>query len=961
MKKLFLCTLFALMLPILLLGANGYIEGKIVDDKTGEPLSAANVILEGTTIGSVSDVEGYYKIIDVPEGDYMVSIQFIGYETVSKKVKVVAGEKVKVNFSLKSVALEMDALEVLASRADKSTPVAYSNVKKEEMELRLGSQDIPMVLNTTPSVYSTQQGGGAGDARVSVRGFNQRNVAIMINGVPVNDMENGWVYWSNWDGVGDATSSIQMQRGLSAVNLATPSIGGTMNIITDPTARNRGGNFKQEIGAGNLLKSTLSYHSGMIGEKLALSGTIVRKKGDGVIDKAWTNAWAYYFGASYALNKSHRLEFYALGAPQRHGQMRYKQNAAAFSHDFAKDELGYSQEALDAIDESPDGRFYNENWNAVSSDYKGQQYFYMYGDKTADRHDPDFLNESENYYHKPQINMNWFWTLSEQMRLSTVAYFSGGSGGGTGTFDDMIWDYAPQPTRIVDFDGTIAINEGVVDRKGNDKIAGQSVGFLRNSINRQWTLGTISKFYYKLNDNLTLQAGIDWRTAEMEHNREVRDLLGGTYVVNGDYDPYAGKYKYFYNEFDRVYVSGSDGSDSLDYAASLANATGKKLGDVINYNNTNTVDWTGVFTQGEYKTALFSVYGMFGYSMIKYSLVDYFKKADNYTYGDDGEGHVFIESDRITNTQIKGGGLFNLSDNLNVFGNFGFVQKAPILDNVIDDTNISLSTDPQNEEFNSYELGLNFRALRDKLTTKFNFYYTDWKNRSLTRNVDAGAGSSGDTDIIFLTGMNQNHKGIEAEIAYAPMQMFRLDMALSYGIWEFTSDASGDYKSLVDQTVTEYEYAIDGLKVGDMPQTIVALGVSVFPIKGLTIQPVFNLYDRHWADWDPGSREINDADDNGTISDAERDAADREQSWETPGYNKLDLHLSYNLPVKLGPTSFQVFMHVFNVLDNVYVQDATDNSAYNGYSGNGTNHSADDAEVYLGTPRYWNVGLKINF
>ncbi len=959
MKKLFLCTLFALMLPILLLGANGYVEGQVVDDKTGEPLSAANVILEGTTIGSVSDIEGYYTIIDVPEGDYMVSIQFIGYETVSKEVKVVAGEKVKVNFSLKSVTLEMDALEVLASRANKSTPVAYSNVEKEEMELRLGSQDIPMILNTTPSVYSTQQGGGAGDARVSVRGFNQRNVAIMINGVPVNDMENGWVYWSNWDGIGDATSSIQMQRGLSAVNLATPSIGGTMNIITDPTARSRGGNFKQEFGAGNLLKSTLSYNSGMIGEKLALSGTIVRKKGDGVIDKAWTDAWAYYFGASYALNKSHRLEFYALGAPQRHGQMRYKQNAAAFSHDFAKDELGYSQGALDAFDEASSGRFYNENWNTVSSDYKGQQYFYMYGDKTVDRHDPDFLNESENYYHKPQVNMNWFWTLSEQMRLSTVAYFSGGSGGGTGTFDDMIWDYSG-PSRSVDFDGTIAINEGAVDRKGNDKIAGQSVGFLRNSINRQWTLGAISKFYYKLNDNLTLQAGIDWRTAEIEHMREVRDLLGGNYVVNANYDPYAGKYNYFYNEFDRVYVSGSDGSDSLDYAASLANATGKELGDAINYNNTNTVDWTGVFTQGEYKTALFSVYGMFGYSMIKYSLVDYFKKADNYTYGDDGDGHVFIESDWISNTQIKGGGLFNLSDNLNVFGNFGFVQKAPILDNVIDDTNISLSTDPQSEQFNSYELGLNLKALRGKLTTKFNFYYTDWKNRSLTRNVDAGAGSSGDTDIIFLTGMNQNHKGIEAEIAYAPMQMFRLDMALSYGIWEFTSDASGDYKSLVDQTITEYEYAIDGLKVGDMPQTIVALGVSVFPIKGLTIQPIFNLYDRHWADWDPGSREISDGDGDGTISDTERDAADREQSWKVPGYNKLDLHLSYNLPIKLGSTSFQVFMHVFNVLDNVYVQDATDNSAYNGYSGNGTDHSADDAEVYLGTPRYWNVGLKIN-
>ena len=126
------------------------------------------------------------------------------------------------------------------------------------MEFRLGSQDIPMALNTTPSVYATMQGGGAGDARINVRGFNQRNVAVMINGVPQNDMENGWVYWSNWDGVGDATSSLQMQRGLSAVNLAAPSIGGSMNIITDPAGMESGGKVKQEYGAGNFLKTSVN-------------------------------------------------------------------------------------------------------------------------------------------------------------------------------------------------------------------------------------------------------------------------------------------------------------------------------------------------------------------------------------------------------------------------------------------------------------------------------------------------------------------------------------------------------------------------------------------------------------------------------------------------------------------------------------------------------------------------------
>ena len=310
---------------------------------------------------------------------------------------------------------------------------------KEEMEVRLGSQDIPMILNTTPVVYATQQGGGAGDARINVRGFNQRNVAVMINGVPQNDMENGWVYWSNWDGVGDATSSIQMQRGLSAVNLATPSIGGTMNIITDPAAMEKGGKFKQEVGEGGFQKSTLTYNSGLINDKLAISGAIVRKTGDGFIDGTWTDAWAYYLGSSYAVSDDQRFELYAIGAPQRHGQNLYKQNIATYSQELAGGIDGYDDSAYVAGNkfETEAGRFFNQNVAPISSDYKGQQYWYMYGAKTTDRFSSDFLNERENYFHKPLVNLNHFLDINDELSLSSVAYWSGGSGGGTGTYGSV--------------------------------------------------------------------------------------------------------------------------------------------------------------------------------------------------------------------------------------------------------------------------------------------------------------------------------------------------------------------------------------------------------------------------------------------------------------------------------------------------------------------------------------------
>ncbi|MDP6772617.1 MAG: TonB-dependent receptor, partial [Anaerolineales bacterium] len=175
----------------------------VVANESGVPLVGANVIVEGTDLGSAADADGSYSI-DLGAGSYTLTASSIGYTSLSVNVEVKEDNVKLVNLVLALDVLEMSALEVLASRAGEKTPVAYTTVDKEEMEFRLGSQDIPMALSTTPSVYATQQGGGAGDARINVRGFNQRNVAVMINGVPQNDMENGWVYWSNWDGVGDA-------------------------------------------------------------------------------------------------------------------------------------------------------------------------------------------------------------------------------------------------------------------------------------------------------------------------------------------------------------------------------------------------------------------------------------------------------------------------------------------------------------------------------------------------------------------------------------------------------------------------------------------------------------------------------------------------------------------------------------------------------------------------------------
>jgi iron complex outermembrane recepter protein len=890
----FLLSVLIVMLSVTMV-IGGTITGSVTSKDTGQPLAGANVYLQGTTMGAATDTEGMFRI-EAADGNYNLICEYVGFAKQTFSVNV--SGNVNQNFELVEF-LFAKAIDIFADRAiERKTPVAFTNVSKLEIENQLGSQDIPMVLNVTPSVFATGQGGGAGDARINVRGFSQRNMAVMINGVPVNDMESGWVYWSNWDGLGDATSSIQVQRGLSAVNLATPSIGGTMNILTDPTAHEAGVTYKNETGIGNFQKQTLFVNSGLVDDRFAVTLGGVRKTADGQVDNVWTDSWAYYFGASYQLDAKNRLEVYATGAPQRHGQRRWKLNAANFSHELAKD-LGYSDEVLNDPKFADQGLLYNANWSGVSSSYQGDQSWD--GDR-AQRHTEGYINESENYYHKPIVNLNWYSQFSEDLSLYTTAYYSGGVGGGTGNFGSMGWNYGLKQ-RVIDYDATIARNVANLDTMASGREVSSSRGILRNSVNRQWTYGLLSKAYYKSSENLKFSFGLDWRTAEVDHYREVRDLLGGDV------------FRFTGNNFD---------SGDQVY---------KNLGDRIDYNSTNQINWLGGYAQTEYTQDQMTVYGTAGYSVIKYFLTDHFFN--------DGGSPKEIESDYIGGYQAKGGISYRLDQDLMIYANAGYVAKVPIFDQVIDDITTTLIEDFENEKFLSGELGLNWKGLDNTLSVNGNLYYTKWDNRATRRSVLNADGSEG---FIFISGISQTHLGVEVDFAYQPVRYFRLDGAGSFASWNYNDDVSGSYVSdIAAGTKEPFNFYIKDLKVGDAPQTQFALAASVFPIKGLQAQLVYRMYDNYYADFNPFDRD---------------DATDRAQVWKVPSYSLVDLHFSFQIPTDFADV--KVFAHVFNLLNELYVQDATDNSSYNGYSDNGKNHSADDAEIYPGTPTSFNLGFQIN-
>ena len=412
------------------------ISGKVTDSSSGRALAGANIVVEGTDLGVASDGDGDYSIEGVVSGS-SITASVIGYE----ELTLFADSEI-LNFELILTPIEMNALSVIAPAAKfRETPVAFTDISREDLELRVASRDLSMVMNEVPGAYASMLGGGAGDSRVSVRGFDQRNMAIMINGVPVNDMENGWVYWSNWDGMADVTSELQVQRGLGASNLAVASVGGTINIKSSAADMEKGYGFKQEVGNDSFLKTTLKASTGLMDNGFAVTALFQRKTGNGYVDGTWTDAYSYFLTASKTFG-DHVLDVTLLGAPQQHGQrdgdnVHDEQDWTGFSE--YRTEYGTDDYRKINTGSSGSGWGYVSSENAESIKMGTDESLDSFSDAlfggiqhTKKIGDNWVINNRTNYYHKPVYNLNHYWKINTQMSLSSTVYGSNGRGGGTG-------------------------------------------------------------------------------------------------------------------------------------------------------------------------------------------------------------------------------------------------------------------------------------------------------------------------------------------------------------------------------------------------------------------------------------------------------------------------------------------------------------------------------------------------
>ena len=810
---------------------------------------------------------------------------------------------------LGTIVLKTDAVtlqDVIVSQSvavQRKTPVAVSTVTADEITYKLGGQEFPEILKSTPGVYVTKDGGGFGDAKINMRGFQSANVAVMVNGVPVNDMEWGGVYWSNWAGLSDVTRSMQTQRGLGASKISAPSVGGSVNIVTNGIDAKKGGTFSFGVGNDGLYNLSLSLSTGLTKNGWAMSILAAKRWGDGYIQGTNFEGYNWFVNISKRINDRHQLSLTAFGAPQKHGQ----------------------RNALN------DGLTIAE-WQKAKN-FMGEKDMYRYNASYGFDKNGKQRYSSFNEYHKPQISLNHQWQIDYKSSLSTALYMSigrgsGYSGQGRTSADRNAWkgtNYGILNTTFRNPDGTFAYDK--IQELNAASIDGSRMVMSKSNNNHMW-YGLLSTYTNQITPSLELSAGVDVRYYIGEHNNEIIDLYDG---------------KYFIDDNSRRNVKASDNIAAADPTWQYEKL---QVGDKVYRDYDGHVHQEGVFAQLEWTRNKLNAFVSGSISNTGYW------RYDRFYY--DAE---HAESDHVNflGYTVKGGANYNITDKHNVFANLGYISRAPFFSGgafLQSTTSNVTNPDPLNERVFSAELGYGFRS--GIFTANLNAYYTLWMDKSFVRSTQM---SNGDYARINLGGVDARHMGIELDFSLRPTRWMDITGMLSLGNWIWDSNTKGyiydsqgqPMTAALDGTVASGIMADDhawlflkqkGIKVGGSAQTTGAIGVTVRPMKGLRVSADWNAYGNNYADFWLGSG-LNG---NQTI--------EVKDPWRIPWGHQLDLSASYRF--KIGNIFATIYGNVNNVYNYNYIMDAQSDALQEGIWQNAY-------AVMYSFGRTYTVRVKINF
>ncbi len=917
MKKL-LILFVSVMATVAMFAQSVAVSGTVIDADSKEPLIGVSILEVGTTNGMITDLDGNFQI-NVTAGTAL-QLSYVGYETQEIKVGKMHNLGV-IELQPEAVGLE-DVTIVGQIAVQRKTPIAVSQVTALEIEERLGGGEFVEVLKNTPGVHANANGGGWGDSEIWMRGFDNTNIAMMINGVPMNGMENGKVYWSNWQGLADVTSVMQTQRGLGASKMSAPSVGGTINIVTKGLDAKKGGTVSYSMGDNGYNKVTFSVSTGLMSNGWAITVMGARTWGDGYIQGTSFEGYNYFANISKRINENHQLSLTAFGAPQQH----YQRSSGLTM----------------------------KEWNNVRKYMKDGVHFSRYNPTYG--YD-DFGNQNSanyNVYHKPQISLNHIWQIDHKSSLSTTAYVSLGRGYGrtaepglnsSYSYTDLTYgaNYGTLSQTFRRADGTFDYGavmwannpENPIYDPNSDQYekmyAGSQLVICENRNDHNW-YGLTSTYTNKFADMFDFYAGIDVRYYQGKHNATVSDLLGGEYFIDAT----------------RAKVKGINNAAALDPMWQYEKLT---IGDIAYRNYDGFVVQEGAFAQLEYNQNNWSAFVNGSVNYNHYWKVDYF-----YYDAEKGKSDVL----GFLGGTIKAGANYEFNKNHNAFINVGYISRAPNLDYgafMNASTSNAVNVEAKNEQIASAEIGYGFH--NQYVNVAVNGYFTEWMDKTMTKSGTLS--DPAQTEYFMnMTGVNARHMGLEFEVRARPTKWLEVSAMLSLGDWKWDSDSVVGYiydkhgqaltmdAQITDPGAPDHGWALinmKGINVGGSAQTTANLGVTFKPFKGFRIGAEYTLYDRNYAYYSFSGSNLQLGKEMNLL-----------EPWKIPTGGSMDMRASYSF--EIGGVRATLSGNINNLLNQLYIEKAWNP---NTVSENITEVNADNVYFYFAKGTTYNVRLKINF
>ncbi|MFC2139677.1 TonB-dependent receptor [Bacteroidota bacterium] len=885
---LFSSTLFAQV---------GGVQGTVTSTD-GEALIGANVVVEGTTIGAATNVDGFYSIRDINVGSINLIVTMLGYQRYVTSVDIVADRMIDLDVELTSTSFRLSDVVVKGNIAkNRETPVAFTDVSEEHIRKSFNVQDVPHLFANTPGIYITSDGGsGMGDSQVKIRGFDEQRIAVMINNVPVNDPESKKVYWSNWGSLPAAAQSIQVQRGVGSSLYGSGALGGSINVITKdaPAAASLG--LTATLGQYGIMKYGVDYNSGLSEDNMAFIGRVNYMQGNGWRQSTYYEGIQYYLSGMWFPDENNTFKVIIHGAPQYHAYSYYGFPAEDFAR-YGRDWNGHPHVAEGDLEgtayanrNTPLGDVFFMRYE-IGANPLAQKGGVVIGNGRA-----SFDN---NVYHKPQFEIHHSLKLNSYTSITSTAFLSKGYGFGE------------------NINGYYRINRD--DVTGNntwaDIMAVNSSSFYQyRNYSDHFQMGILSSLQTKLFDVHDFTAGVEIRWWKAGHQGEILST------------------------FSRDNISYYIGNVRQTFSA----------GDFYYDYTTTKPQYTG-FVHALWRFGDLSVMTDVQVSYMKYNIKEGVPGSNNYpNSGDHGGGtwtgggatYSLWDFDKTFDyISPKIGVNYNVTESINVFANWSRAVNEPRVKYFFGygSPNDLLKL----EETSDIEVGAGYIGELGGIyfDAKYNFYNIEFDGKAL-QILDPLMANTPGYDYKgrrYLPIAGSTYRGHEIAINVDVMKGLQLGVnaSISDNLWGEPSDSEGaQYLYSSDDVVAGVDYTdADGdgrwdageaalhqdfigkfgekVEVG-MPQTILGATLN-YTIGDFWISGAWRYYQDIYVLEDNSEVEVD-----GTL-DANGDWTATEESAVLPSWSVIDLRAGFDFTKMLGVPLY-INVHVANLLDAEYWQ-----------------------------------------